>query len=90
MGERPRNHIGAKVRQLRDGKGLSQADFAAKCQARGWDISRDIVAAIEGQIRCVTDSEVVILATILGVPPASLLPAAPIAFAAMPPLRKKK
>lgn len=90
MAEFARNLIGPKVRQLRDQKGWSQAEFAAKCQTKGWDISRDIVAAIEGQVRTVSESEVVMLATILEVSPASLLPSPVIAFAPMPPRRKSK
>ncbi len=90
MAEAPRNLIGPKVRQLRDRLGLSQSDFAARCQVKGWDISRDIVAAIEGQVRCVTESEVVMLAAMLEVAPASLLPTPAKAFAAMPPMLKKK
>jgi hypothetical protein len=39
-----------------------------------WDISRGIVAAIEGGVRCVTDAELVNLARALRVPLETLLP----------------
>ena len=60
--------------RLREAQGLSQAALAAKCQLLGWDISRDILARIEGQIRCVTDSEMVFLARSLSVRLDELLP----------------
>jgi hypothetical protein len=40
----------------------------------GWDISRGIVAAIEGQVRCVTDTEFLNLARALDLPLETLLP----------------
>jgi transcriptional regulator with XRE-family HTH domain len=72
----PKNLVGPQVARLRYQAGLSQAEFAAKCQRMGWDISRGIVAGIEGQVRCVTDFEFVQLARALGVPLAGLLPEA--------------
>jgi hypothetical protein len=48
--------------------------LAAKCQALGWDITRDIVATIEGRSRWIGDFELVMLARILAVPIADLLP----------------
>lgn len=59
---------------LRNKLGLSQAQFAAKCQLSGWDVSRDIVARIELQVRCVTDIELMTLAGVLRVPVDALLP----------------
>jgi transcriptional regulator with XRE-family HTH domain len=53
------------VRRLRLRAGLSQPAFAAKCQRAGWDISRDIVARIEGGVRCVEDREILRLAEAL-------------------------
>jgi transcriptional regulator with XRE-family HTH domain len=69
-----KNIVGPQVSRLRGQIGLSQEAFAAKCQRKGWDISRGIVAAIEGQVRCVTDEEFVLLAQILGVSLEALLP----------------
>lgn len=39
-----------------------------------FDISRGVVAAIEGQVRCVTDIELLELARVLDVDVAALLP----------------
>ena len=69
-----KNIVGPQVSRLRSQSGLSQAAFAAKCQRKGWDISRGVIAAIEGQVRCVTDQEFVLLAQMLGVPLQALLP----------------
>lgn len=71
---RPKNIVGPQVRQFRDRRGWSQAVFAGKCQIAGWDISRSIVAAIEGRVRWVGDFELVMLAKILRVNPIDLLP----------------
>ena len=70
----PKNAVGPKLMRLRNRLGLSQAQFAAKCQLAGWDVSRDIVARIELQIRCVTDFELMNLASVLRVPVEALLP----------------
>ena len=69
-----KNVVGPQVRKLRDQKGWSQAMLAAKCQLSGWDISRSIVAAIEGRIRWVGDFELLMLAKVLHVSPIDLLP----------------
>ncbi len=63
----PRNIVGQMVRKRRNQLDLSQGDFAARCQRMGWDISRDIVARIELQIRIVPDFELVKLAEVLGI-----------------------
>jgi len=70
----PGNVVGAQIRRIRSGQGLSQSAFAAKCQRLGWDVGRDIVARIEGGIRLVTDPELIFLARALNVPMASLFP----------------
>jgi transcriptional regulator with XRE-family HTH domain len=70
----PKNVVGPKLIQIRSERGMSQAQFAAKCQLAGWDVSRDIIARIELQIRCVTDIELLRLAHVLRVPVESLLP----------------
>jgi len=70
----PGNIVGPQISRLREAQGLSQAALAAKCQLLGWDISRDILARIEGQIRCVTDAELVFLARSLAVSIDGLLP----------------
>ena len=71
---RPKNIVGPQVRRFRDQRGWSQAVLAAKCQMAGWDISRSIVAAIEGRVRWVGDFELMMLAKILRTNPLDLLP----------------
>jgi hypothetical protein len=72
--KKPRNLVGPAVRKLRYERKLSQAELAAQCQIMGWNVSRDIIAAIEGQIRCVTDTEIVGLTAVLKVCADQLLP----------------
>ena len=72
--KKARNIIGPSVRKLRYKQKLSQAQLAARCQLRGWNASRDIIAAIEGQVRCVTDREILKLAKALKVPFPTLFP----------------
>lgn len=69
----PRNIIGRTVARYRDKLGISQPELAARCQRSGWDVTRSIIAAIEGRSRWVGDFEVVMLARVLGVEPADLL-----------------
>ena len=71
---RPLNIIGPQLRRLRYERGLSQPELAAACQRKGYDISRDTVANIEGQRRWVADFEIVFLALVLDVPVQELLP----------------
>src|SRR5436190_4935961 len=56
------NIVGPRVRRLRNARGWSQPELAARCQRIGWDIGRDIIARIESQVRLVTDSEILFLA----------------------------
>lgn len=58
----------------RENRGWSQSELAAKCQLAGWDISRDVVATIEGQSRWVGDFELIWIARILDVPLSDLIP----------------
>lgn len=59
--------IGPTIARLRNSRGMSQAALAAKCQRLGLDISREVLARIEGRVRYITDAEIVILARALGV-----------------------
>jgi hypothetical protein len=52
---------------------LSQQQLAEKCQLMGRDISRDIVARIEMQLRCVEDREPVRLSRALKATPSILM-----------------
>lgn len=70
-----KNIIGPQLRELRNARKLSQAAFAALCQQTGWGMTREIIARIEGQVRCVTDIELCLLAEILSVGVEKLLPA---------------
>ena len=63
----PGNIIGQTISRLRTTRGLSQAALAAKCQRLGLDISREVLARIEGRVRCVTDAEIAFFAKALGV-----------------------
>src|ERR1700731_3408427 len=66
-GKKPLNVCGPQVSRLRSQIGWSQSTFALKCQLKGWDVSRDIIARIEGQTRWVGDSELAVLAKVLNV-----------------------
>ena len=70
----PRNLIGPQLRRIRNERELSQPALAAKLQRAGWDISRDTLAKIEGQVRWVADFELVFLAQVLRVEMKDLLP----------------
>lgn len=68
------NIVGPQVRKLRYEQGLKQDDLAARCNVQGWDLSRGTLSKVEAQLRCVTDSELEILARALGVEIADLYP----------------
>ena len=61
------NIVGPQVRRIRYQQGLTQPAFSAKCQLIGWDISREGIAKIESQMRCVSDMELLKLAKALRV-----------------------
>ena len=67
------NMIGPTLRSLREAEGLTQAEFAGRLQLAGWDISRETLAKVESQVRCVTDRELVRFAEALEVEPSALL-----------------
>jgi DNA-binding XRE family transcriptional regulator len=69
----PRNIVGPVVRKLREKNGLTQAELATKLNLIGWDVSRDTLAKIEAQIRCVSDFEIPVLAISVGIDPFELL-----------------
>ena len=71
---RLKNIVGPQVRRFRTQRGWSQSALAAKCQMAGWDISRGIIAAIEGRVRWVGDFELMLLAKALRITPTELLP----------------
>jgi len=69
----PRNIVGPVVREMREKKGLTQPELAAKINILGWDISRETLAKIEAQIRWVADFEIPFLASSVGLDPLELL-----------------
>jgi transcriptional regulator with XRE-family HTH domain len=71
----PANIVGPQIRESRNRLGLTQEEFAAKCQLNGLDISRGTLSQIEARLRCVTDDELLALALTLGVTTDSLFPA---------------
>jgi transcriptional regulator with XRE-family HTH domain len=70
----PQNIVGAQVRKLRYEQDLTQDELAARCQRIGFDLSRGTLSKIEAGLRCVTDRELVDLATALNVEIRQLYP----------------
>ncbi|MBQ2348334.1 MAG: XRE family transcriptional regulator [Clostridia bacterium] len=62
-----RNLVGAKVETARKKKGMKQKELLAQLQVRGVDMNASGLSKLEGQIRFVTDIELVALADILEV-----------------------
>ena len=61
------NRIGPQVRNIRESKGMTQENLAARCNLLKWSISRGTLAKIESQVRRVTDRVVALLAKALKV-----------------------
>ena len=59
------NLIGKQLSKLRNERGLSQLELSAICQRVGWDVSREVIARIEGGVRGISDRELAVLATAL-------------------------
>ena len=72
---KPQNIVGPQVRKLRYQQGMTQEALAAHCGVLGWDLSRATLSKIEAQLRCVTDSELEMLAQALKVEIGALYPA---------------
>lgn len=53
----PANWKGPKIRKLREGMGMSQAELARRLQRGGWDIDLMVMNRIELQRRTITDRE---------------------------------
>lgn len=69
-----RNIVGPQIRKLRYQQGLTQELLAARCGAKGLDLSRTMLAKIENGLREVTDRELVQLARALRVDLIELFP----------------
>jgi len=72
--KRPANVIGPQVKKLRLRLGLTQEALAARCQIAGLDLSRGTLSHLEARLRCVKDSELFLLASILKVSLEDLFP----------------
>ncbi len=70
----PRNIVGPQVMLLRNERDWSQEKLASVCQLSGWDVSRGVIARIEGGVRWVADFEVLKLAAVLQVSVPELYP----------------
>jgi hypothetical protein len=73
-GRTTKNIIGPAVAKRRIAKGWSQATLAVKCQLMGWDVSRSVIAGIEGRHRVVEDWELFVLSDVLDVSTNDLRP----------------
>lgn len=62
-----RNLIGARVEKARKSQGMKQKELLAQLQVNGIDMNASALSKLEGQIRFVTDFELVALAEILDV-----------------------
>lgn len=62
-----RNLIGHRVESVRKKKGMKQKELLAQLQVSGVDMNASGLSKLEGQIRFVTDVELVALADILEV-----------------------
>ncbi|WP_418830708.1 helix-turn-helix domain-containing protein, partial [Ruminococcus sp.] len=62
-----RNLIGHRVESVRKQKGMKQKELLAQLQVSGVDMNASGLSKLEGQIRFVTDVELVALADILEV-----------------------
>ncbi len=62
-----RNIVGARVEQQRKNIGMKQKDLLTQLQISGIDLNASGLSKLEGQLRYVTDFELVALAKVLGV-----------------------
>ena len=62
-----RNVVGARVERARKEQGMKQKELLAQLQVRGVDLNASGLSKLEGQIRFVTDFELLALSEILNV-----------------------
>lgn len=67
------NASGVKIRELREGAGLSQEQLAAKLQLVGLNLNQKAISRIETGIRVVPDYELIYFSNVLNVPICKLL-----------------
>ena len=72
--KQPANIVGKMIQKKRYALDWTQEELAAKCQLAGMDLSRATISQIEALVRCVSDSELLHIATVLGVSTDSLYP----------------
>ena len=68
-----KNLVGARVLQRRKELGMSQKDLLARLQVEGVDLNSSGLSKIEGQIRGVSDKELVALSSVLNISVVELL-----------------
>lgn len=61
-----RNLVGVKVERLRQKNGMRQKELLAQLQVRGVLINASALSKLEGQVRTVTDYELVAIADVFG------------------------
>ena len=62
-----RNIVGARIEQRRKAIGLKQKDLLTQLQINGVDLNASGLSKLEGQLRYVTDFELVAISKVLGV-----------------------
>lgn len=62
-----KNLVGARVETARRSQGMKQKELLAQLQVRGVDLNASGLSKLEGQIRYVTDTELLALSQILNV-----------------------
>ena len=62
-----KNLIGARVESARKEQGMKQKELLAQLQVRGVDLNASALSKLEGQLRIVTDIELLAFAEILDV-----------------------
>jgi transcriptional regulator with XRE-family HTH domain len=74
------NWAGARIREIRLQQGLSQQMLSARCETSGLTLSRETLSKIEAQVRCLTDMELLTMATVLRVKVKEFFPDRPKLF----------
>ncbi|MBE6731454.1 MAG: helix-turn-helix transcriptional regulator [Ruminococcaceae bacterium] len=62
-----KNLIGLRVEEARKNQGMKQKELLAQLQVRGVDMNSSGLSKLEGQIRCVSDFELLAISEILNV-----------------------
>ena len=62
-----KNLVGARIESIRRNRGMKQKELLAQLHVRGVDINASALSKLEGQLRTVTDIELLAFAEILDV-----------------------